>query len=219
MSAWAVVPVKRLDRALGRLAPALPRAARRELQEAMLEDVLAACRAARRLTGVIVVTADPAAAALAGAAGARVLADHRPPRGMNPAVEVGLAAARGTALVLTADLPLLAGEDLDALLAAVPAGGGAALGASAAGTGTNAMAMRPPGALSPELGPDSLARHLAQAARRGVPVAVVRRPRVGLDVDTPDDLLALWAAGPGGATGAVLAARGIPALLRAPATP
>ena len=44
---WAVVPVKRLDGALRRLASTLARPVRRELQVAMLHDVLGACAAAR----------------------------------------------------------------------------------------------------------------------------------------------------------------------------
>ena len=42
---WAVVPAKRLEGALRRLAPALGRPIRRELQVAMLRDVLGACAA------------------------------------------------------------------------------------------------------------------------------------------------------------------------------
>jgi 2-phospho-L-lactate guanylyltransferase len=215
----AVIPVKRLDRALGRLSGVLPREARRELQEAMLTDVLAACAGARRMREVIVVTADPHARAMARAHGARWLPDHAPPRGMNAAVSVGLAAARGAALVLTADLPLVRADDLDQVVEAAPAAPGVCLVASAAGTGTNAMLIRPPEALVPRLGPDSLARHLAQAERRGLRVALIQHPRIGLDVDTPDDLVALWAAGPTGATRAVLARIGVADLARASAQP
>ena len=48
---WAVVPAKRLTGALRRLAPALARPLRRELQVAMLRDVFGACAAAPGLAG------------------------------------------------------------------------------------------------------------------------------------------------------------------------
>jgi 2-phospho-L-lactate/phosphoenolpyruvate guanylyltransferase len=197
---WAVVPVKRLDGALRRLAPALERPVRRELQVAMLRDVFGACAGASGLAGLLVVTSDPDAAALARSlAGAEVIADHDPPRGMNEAVARGLGelGERGAeaALVLTADLPLARPEDVAAILAASPPAPSAVLVPSHEGTGTNAMLLRPPRAIAPRLGPRSLARHLAQATRRGVPVRRLERPRLALDIDTPRDLAALIARG------------------------
>jgi 2-phospho-L-lactate guanylyltransferase len=197
---WAVIPVKPLRGALRRLRPALDARMRRELQVAMLTDVLTACAGARSLEGVLVVTSDPDAATLAGAiARARVVPDHDPPRGMNAAVARGLAAVAaggaGAALVLTADLPLLHPDDIDAVVAGGPAGVSALIVPSHEGTGTNAMLLRPPQALAPRLGPDSLARHTAQAARRGLTLERLERPRVGLDIDTPADVAALMATG------------------------
>ena len=115
---WAVLPVKPLRGALRRLTPALDAPVRRELQVAMLTDVLAAAAGARELAGVMVVTSDPAARGMAEAiAGARVVPDHDPPRGMNAAVARGLAAVAAdgaaAALVLTADLPLLHPDAMD----------------------------------------------------------------------------------------------------------
>jgi 2-phospho-L-lactate/phosphoenolpyruvate guanylyltransferase len=218
----AVIPVKPLALALGRLAGVLPAPARRALQAAMLEDVLAACRRTPGLGPVLVVTADPAAAALARAGGARVVADHAPPRGMNAAVVRGLAAAEaagaGAALVLTADLPLAAAEDLAALLVAAPAGAGVTIAPSRDGTGTNAMLVRPLWALRPRLGPGSLARHTAAAAAAGLALVRVERPRLALDLDTPADLAAVVAAVPRGATGALCERLGlVPALVGASA--
>ena len=79
------------------------------------------------MEGVLVVTSDPDAATLAETiAGARVVSDHDPPRGMNAAVSRGLAAVAadgaGAALVLTADLPLLHPDDIDAAVAHGPGG-------------------------------------------------------------------------------------------------
>ena len=217
---WAVVPAKRLEGALQRLAPALPRPVRRELQIAMLRDVFAACAGASAPVGLLVVTSDPEVAALARElAGAAVVADHDPPRGMNGAVARGLEAVaeRGAeaALVMTADLPLALPEDVDAILAAAPAAPAAVLVPSHEGTGTNAMLLHPPGAIAPRLGPGSLARHLAQARRRGVPVRRLERPRLALDIDTPRDLAALIARGDRCATVAACARLEVAELLAA----
>jgi 2-phospho-L-lactate/phosphoenolpyruvate guanylyltransferase len=125
--------------------------------------------------------------------------DHDPPRGMNAAVSRGLAAvaAEGAeaALVLTADLPLARPEHIAEILVHRAADRSVVLVPSADGTGTNAMLLSPPDALRPRLGPDSFARHSAQALRRGL--AMTRLPVAGLalDIDTPADLVALMAGG------------------------
>jgi 2-phospho-L-lactate/phosphoenolpyruvate guanylyltransferase len=197
---WALVPVKHLDGALRRLAPILPRPVRRELQVAMLRDVFGACAGAPGLAGLLVVTSDTDAAALARElAGAQVIDDHDPPRGMNGAVARGLGALderdAAAALVMTADLPLARPDDVAAIIAAAAPAPSALLVPSHEGTGTNAMLLRPPRAIAPRLGPGSLARHLALAARRGVPTRLLDRPRLALDIDTRRDLAALIAAG------------------------
>lgn len=170
------------------------------LQREMLGAVLSACLRARSLDEVLVVTGDPTVAALAAAAGARVVPDHAPPQGMNPAVSIGCAAAAAAgatgALVLTADLPLLTPDDVDRLVAGAPAAPAAVLAPSRDGTGTNAMLLCGPECLAPELGPGSLARHEAQARRRGVAVAHHHSAAIGLDIDMPDDLATLVANAP-----------------------
>lgn len=198
MSVQAVVPVKPLGRALGRLAAVLSPPERRDLQQAMLEDLLDACRACTALAGIVVVTSDPAAATLAHGYGARVLPDHVPPQGMNAAVAVGCAdaAAHGhAALVLTADLPLADPADLAAIIAAAPAAPGAVLVPSQAGTGTNALLIEPATAMPTRLGPESRARHRREAAAAGLTLVEREFPRLALDIDTPADLAALIATG------------------------
>ena len=194
-----VVPVKPSGVALRRLAGMLDARTRRELQAAMLADVLGACASARGLVEVLVVTADAEAGARAVAQGARIIPDHDPPRGMNAAVEIGLAeAARSgaeAALVLTADLPLASAAEIEAALAAAGPPGSVLLVPSRDGTGTNAMLLRPPTAMRPTLGPDSRARHLARARGAGLVALTRELPGIALDIDTPADLLALMASG------------------------
>ena len=192
----AVLPVKPLDDALGRLAEALAPDERRALQEAMLTDVLAAC-VASRVDQTLVVSNDPDAAELVAAAGATIVADAVPPEGMNRAVARGLDAASsagfGAALVLTADLPLISAAALDELIGFGAGGRYVVFAASRDGTGTNAMLLRPPTAIPPELGPGSLARHLRRTAAEGLPSLTLSLPELALDIDTPDDLVSFLA--------------------------
>jgi 2-phospho-L-lactate guanylyltransferase len=187
-----VIPVKPLGAALGRLAGVLAPPARRELQWEMLGAVLSASVDARGLDEVLVVTADPVIAGLAGAFGARVVADHDPPRGMNAAVTIGCETARAegadASLVLTGDLPLIRPDDIDTIIAHAPRGPGAVLTPSRDRTGTNAMLLSGPRILTPRLGPGSLAAHLAQAHDLGVATVICELPTVALDIDTPNDL-------------------------------
>jgi 2-phospho-L-lactate guanylyltransferase len=59
------------------------------------------------------------------------------------------------------------------------------------GDGTNALLASPPDAFTPSFGPGSFARHLAQAAARGIACRTVRLPGLGLDIDEPHDLYEL----------------------------
>ena len=220
---WAVVPVKPLRGALRRLASALEAPVRRELQVAMLTDVLGACARVSELAGVVVVTSDPDVVSLAQrVTDAQVVPDHDPPRGMNAAVARGLAvvAAHGAegALVLTADLPLAQSADIVSLLEHRLGNPSVLLVPSADGTGTNAMLLRPAGAMRPQLGPDSLERHTSQARRRGLTSRRVSVPRLALDIDTPRDLAALMAGGGSCATLDVCERLAVGALLGAGST-
>lgn len=207
MRVAGIVPVKPLGVALGRLARVLDAPTRRELQMGMLADVLSTCRRTTSLTELIVVTADPEAAALARDHQAHVIADHSPPRGMNPAVVIGLAAAHvagaDAALVLTADLPAARPEDLEQIIATMGEGEGVTLVPSDDGTGTNALLIRPPDAFAPQLGIDSRASHREQAALRDIELREFACPGIALDVDTPADLARFIAAGSPGVAQAI----------------
>ena len=192
METVAVLPIKTFARAKHRLAEAIEGADRRELAEAMVGDVFEALAAVPELSGVIAVTAEPRAAALAREAGAEVVHDPRE-AGQSAAATLGIEVAlqRGAtrALLVPGDCPALIPQEVSALLASRAA---VVIVPDRHGAGTNALLLSPPDAIAPSFGPGSFARHAARG--RAVGIAIAEVPSLGLDVDTPGDLAALRAA-------------------------
>jgi len=189
----AVVPAKRLAHAKSRLMPLLSSDERRMLAGAMLADVLSALTRARCLAGVIVVTSERKLVAIARSAGAIVVNDDDAST-ENAAVAVGAARVAGMGqggmLVIPADVPLITVEDVEAIVGAHRAAPSLTLVPAIGDGGTNAFACSPPLAVACRFGEDSLRAHLDGARAAGIGAAVVRLPRVGLDLDRPDDLAA-----------------------------
>lgn len=215
MRVAALIPVKPLDKALMRLASVLDSSIRRELQAAMLTDILSCCRCVPCIERTVVVTSDPEASALATMYGAEVVPDHQPARGINAAVARGLESLTQPALVLMADLASARPSDLEYVIENALAPPGATLVRSLDGTGTNVMLLSPARVIEPHLGPGSLRRHLDQAERQAVSVRVLDRPALGLDVDTPADLAVFLRAPVDGATRRVLTRAGVAGVLAA----
>jgi 2-phospho-L-lactate guanylyltransferase len=183
-----LVPIKRLDTCKQRLSGILDAGQRRSLMLALLEDALTQAFAAERATAVSVVTDDPHAAAVAVASGSVAVSDGGLEwnAGLQHALGL-LSPAPDGVLFLSADLPTLVAADIDAMIEACPARG-IAIG-RAHDAGTNALALRPPGAIVPAFGsPRSSSVHAGLARAAGVPAVMVDRPGLALDLDTPEDL-------------------------------
>ncbi len=186
-----IVPMKPFDLAKQRLRPAVNDGERVALARAMLVHVLTTAAASGVGDLRVLVSADPDVLALAGDHGFAALCEQTP--GYNEAVSqaIGWAQTHGatSALILPADLPQLAPADLQALVCLAgksPQVG--VLAPDAAGTGTNALLLRPPDLLPPSFGPDSCQRHLALARGAGVEATIYRHEHVAGDVDWPSDL-------------------------------
>lgn len=197
MRTLAVLPVKRFELAKTRLSGALDPDARRALAEAMVADVLDALLGCAALDGVIVVTNERPVAALAGAAGARVLPDPHE-SGQSAAALVGIeqAIADGyeRVLLVPGDCPALDGAAIEALMHAAPPPPSVTAVADRHGEGTNALLLAPPVVIEPGFGPGSLERHRARAAASGAAWSTVELPGLLLDIDTTEDLATLRAA-------------------------
>jgi 2-phospho-L-lactate guanylyltransferase len=187
----AVVPVKDTAQAKQRLAAVLSPAQRQDLALAMLADVLAALALVRDLAGILVVTADPAATAIAGRHGARVVTDGARAGHTGAVAVAARQLGRDGMLALPGDIPLVEPDDIRQLIVAHGTGAqGAAFTIAPArdDRGSNAVLCSPAGAVALRFGADSFFPHLAAARSCGIAPRVVRRPRIALDIDTPDDL-------------------------------
>lgn len=157
---------------------------------AMLHDVLAALSATRELAGILVVTADRAAAELAARHGARVSAEGAG-NGRTGAVTAAakrLAAEQLGLLEIPGDIPLLESRDVSELLAAHDRAPAFTIAPAHDHGGSNAVLCSPPDLVPLRFGENSFFAHLAAARSRGIEPRIVPLARVGLDVDTPDDL-------------------------------
>lgn len=192
-SATAVLPVKRFYEAKQRLAAGLSGEQRRTLAGAMVADVLEAIGEARTIERTIVVSGDPTAQELAASAGAEVVPDPED-AGHIEAALAGIARAEvdgaECVVLLPGDCPLLDPRELDRLLTGIPERY-VGIVPDRHGSGTNALVLSPPGAISPAFGEDSCARHVALAREAGVPFGVEELGSLGLDLDTPADVIAL----------------------------
>jgi 2-phospho-L-lactate guanylyltransferase len=177
-----VVPVKAFRAAKARLAPLLGPHHRAALSRLTASLVVAAAGEAEPY----VVCDDDEVAEWASAVGATVV--WRPGLGLNAAVGDAVATVLGLGhpgvVVAHADLPLA--HDLDGWyrpdeVVLVP---------DLARDGTNVMCLPGPVAAGFrfEYGPGSFLRHLRAARATGAAVRVVADDRLGLDIDTPEDL-------------------------------
>jgi 2-phospho-L-lactate/phosphoenolpyruvate guanylyltransferase len=185
-----IVPHRGLEAAKTRLAPSLDPEERVMLASQLLQRVLKVSREVSN--DVEVISPSRPLAEIVEAAGARLAVQ----RGMG--LNEGLDQARSQALldgidtliVLHGDLPNLTATDIETLVGALPADGGpgVAIAPDRAGTGTNALALRPPGVIPFRFGVGSFAAHAAEVERAGVPCVAVNRGGLAFDLDTPDDL-------------------------------
>jgi len=186
---YTVVPVKDLRGTKSRLAPVLDPAARAGLTLYMMGRVVSRVLEAG-VDAVAVVSPDPIVLDEARKRGATPLVQES--RGLNPALEEGRtwATKNGASalLVLPADLPLIEAEDVRAVLAEAADGAPVIISPDGARSGTNALLLRPPGALPFLFGLDSFEAHLRAARARDAETRVCENQHLSFDLDTAGDL-------------------------------
>lgn len=186
-----VLPVKRLDRAKERLAPRFAVADREKIAAALLDDALDLLERTEFLQWHVV-SDDTHVLERAKERGFATVGDAG--NGLNEAlagaVRATLEKGATSVTVVPADVPLARPSDLQDLLD-TGATSDAVIVPSSRDGGTNALYLSPPDLLSPRFGPASFAAHIAQSEARKLRCAILRLPRLELDIDTPEDAEAL----------------------------
>ena len=191
---WAVVPIKELDGAKQRLAPLLSPEQRRALIEVMMGEVLQALAGVHGLGGIMVVTLDPHATALATQLGARVVTDGARD-GHTGSVIAGLKLlvreGRGGMMPLPADIPAATATEIEAVMAAHKPTPSFTIAPAHDDLGSNTVICSPPNSVPLRFGENSYFPHLDAARRAGIEPVIVRQPGIAMDIDHPADLAAL----------------------------
>ena len=189
---WAIVPVKTFDRAKQRLANVLSEAERRSLMLAMARDVLTCLSKCTQLSGILIVSRASEADALAQTFNTERF-NESPECNLAEALEqatrylVDHFNAQGV-IVAPADVPCIEPAELDGLIAAhtditiIP---------DADNIGTNALIVSPPLRIPYIFDGQSLKPHTDAAYAAGIAPRIVPGTRFALDIDLPQDLLAV----------------------------
>jgi 2-phospho-L-lactate guanylyltransferase len=187
-STAVIIPVKG-ENPKGRLSPLLNHAQRRQLQVAMLEDALQTLIKARMIGQTFVVSSDPQILEFVHRFGASSILE-KGDAGVNSAVSRGLDATESyqRKLVIPADLPLLAVEDLKAAPMLAREGAQVVISPSETFDGTNMLLLTRGVELPLHYDDDSFRKHFADAVALRLRVAVYYSKGVGFDVDRPRDL-------------------------------
>lgn len=188
----AIIPVAPLEGAKSRLGGALDAEERQDLTERLLTRTVGAAVAAEMLMDVLVVSPDREVLQRAADLGARTLRQRTQGLnlGLHEAREDVLAGSAEAIVILPIDLPFLTVETMSAVLERLGAAPSPAvvLVPDRHGTGTNILALRPPGLIEFSFGSGSRGAHRDAAAAAGATYLEVGGP-LTFDLDTPADLV------------------------------
>ncbi len=190
---WAVMPIKRFEEAKFRLSAVLTGDEREGLSRAMMSDVLTALSKAPRISGILVVTRDPAAKKISESAAAHVLEESRDwghnGSVMKAASLLQAAGCRGI-ICVPGDVPLVTPAEIENILKLHGDIHAVTLSPSLDGKGTNGIVCSPADAIPLCYGENSFPAHLATARLCGFEPEIIKLPGLALDIDFPDDLMA-----------------------------
>ena len=191
MVLWVILPVKPFNLGKSRLAGVLTNEERVELNSMMLAHTLEVLKEVPTIEQVLVVSRDQKVLRLARHHGARTLQENEAPHlnvALTRATVVVQSHAASGVLILPSDLPLLASEDVCAMIEKAKLPPVVVLASDRHQQGTNAMLVCPPGLIEYDYGPGSFTRHCERARQAGARLEIVELESLQLDVDLPEDL-------------------------------
>lgn len=188
---WAVIPVKEFEGAKHRLSALLSPEQRRLLAETMLGDVLDAVAGATRLAGIMLITLEPIARAMAERIGARVETEGARD-GHTGSVTAGrrilAREGKGGFMTMPGDIPAVRSAEVDAILAAHRPAPSFTISPAHDDLGSNAVICSPPDSVPLRFGENSYFPHLDAARKQGIEPTILRQPGIAMDIDHPVDL-------------------------------
>ena len=191
MALWAIIPVKPLRRGKSRLAKVIPADKRADLNQYLLEHTIQVLNTIDEIEQILVISRDKEALALARELGARTVQEHGSP-GLNTALSRAVEVARSYEtcgiLIIPADLPRLAAEDIKAILAHRNDPPVVVIAPDRKKQGTNALFVCPPGLIEFKYGKKSYDKHCQGALDAGARLEICNLPSLELDLDEPEDL-------------------------------
>ena len=194
MNTAAIIPIKAFANVKQRLSALLNEAERAALAEAMLKDVLIALGLCQYVDEVFLVSRDRAVHDIALEFDVQVI--HEPEQAdligsVTYAASVLEDRGYDRMLFLPGDVPLVTPDELDAICDGVSDPPMIRITPASDLFGTNGLLVSPPAAIRFSFGPDSFRKHLEVAEQDSVRSEVIQLPGLGLDLDTPEDLIQL----------------------------
>jgi 2-phospho-L-lactate guanylyltransferase len=191
MALWAIIPVKPLRRGKSRLAKVISADKRADLNQYLLEHTIQVLNSIDEIEHILVISRDKEALALARELGARTVQEYGNPdlnTALSRAVEVAKSYETCGILIIPADLPRLAAEDIKAILAHRNDPPVVVIAPDRKKQGTNTLLVCPPGLIDFKYGKGSFDKHSQQALDAGARLEICNLPSLELDLDEPEDL-------------------------------
>jgi 2-phospho-L-lactate guanylyltransferase len=191
MTLWAIVPVKPLRRGKSRLAKILTEDERTDLNKQLLAHTLETLSRIPEIEHILVVSRDQGALSLAREYGARTVQENGAPHlniALTRATVVAKEYATQGVLIVPADLPLIAPEDVRVMVSKINNPPVVVVAPDRHHEGTNALLVCPAGLIEYDFGPGSFERHCEQARNVGARLEIVELDSLALDMDLPEDL-------------------------------
>ena len=191
---WGIIPIKNVNEAKHRLRSILSPKERRELFVVMFEDVLATMMKVPELDSVSVATICPTAGEIARRKGASIISTGLE-KGQTAAVAMAANALYEdgieSMLMIPGDVPLVTVEEIQRVLEVHGKEPSITIVPSRDEKGSNCIVLSPTTALPLCFGANSYFPHLENARKHGLELNTTKLHGIGLDIDTPEDLLEL----------------------------
>ena len=191
LNTWAIVPVKPFKQAKSRLSGVLQPDQREALAQHLFRQCLQLLLSVKQFSGVLVVSRDSKALAIAHDYHAHTIQESGEPE-LNPALtraaQILLVRNVQSIFVMPADLPFVTLDDIEQILHLGRFFQSAVIVPDSIQNGTNGLMLTPPDLIPFAFGVGSFARHKAMIEATGASLQIYHSVRMGLDLDMPSDL-------------------------------